>query len=772
MDYIKSLNDAQKEIATDNTFQHRQHATCIIACAGAGKTKTLIAKIIYMIKELNCDPRDFFITTFTRNAASELKERLLEHLTIEELSLMTIGTFHSIAYSKINNVFDYPVEDNIEGYLYKYCDFINPEIAQDIAIESQDEIYDDDDNLINEERKEIVEMTDDTHHYKYIFIDEYQDVNDIQEKIITALYKHAQLLVVVGDDQQNIYTFRDTKIKYILEFTKNHNNAEYKYLVKNYRCNTNFVTLANAVLSENKNKLDKTIEAMKQDKPKKIMVVSFENQKKQLKHIIKSVMDCDTSSNLHNIAILARNNSVLKTLESTFTAMSIPTFYMESNDSGEKQSIQDISGRLILSTIHGTKGLEFDVVYIIDVNNGIFPSSFCEDIEEERRLFYVGITRSKKKLYICYVEHQPSVFINEIKQHDNCKDILTFKAQNNGDIILKSKYNGTLVEDYSVSNIIGKMNYLDYEDFRNNIFDYHEEIPEIVHLHSEIPEEFGSFCENRNLMISNISAVFNDFLETYILRTIQSVTCSEIENLDYTIYALHCFKNGIEDIKARKHDDTLEQNFGINIKDKSDEYIEQLVLYYQSGIKINSYINKEFVEYFVKAYKNYKSDRASSSIVFDIFIISLIKGIIRGRNSILHLINFENGFDNNKINKSDLLVYRDWFEELELSYSGYFDGTEHINTAFAIFDKQSKIKGILDLQHDDTIFKIKSNNGLKPQADTLIQTLAYSSLARVNNKVINKCSIYNPLTGYIHTWNLSEWTSENDVIYFMTDRYT
>lgn len=744
MDYIESLNDEQKEIAIDNTFITEKCATCIIACAGAGKTKTLIAKIIYMIKELCCNPKDFFITTFTRNAANELKERLSEFISLDIINEMTLGTFHSIAYSKINDNYDYPVEDNIESYLYKYCDYIT---GTDIVI--------------------------DEHVYQYIFIDEYQDVNDIQENIISALYANAKLLVTVGDDQQNIYTFRDTKIKYILEFAKRYENAQYKYLIKNYRCNTNCVTLANAVLSYNNNKIDKVIEAMKDDKPKKIMMISFKNQKSQLQHIVKFVTESDTSNNYHKTAILARNNAVLKKLESTFASLYIPTFYIESGDE-DKQNIQDISGRLILSTIHGTKGLEFDNVYIIDVNCGVFPSSYSTDIEEERRLFYVGITRPKKKLYICYDERQPSIFINEIKKHVNYKEIINYKTENNGNIIIaKNNTHTTHSEDYSVNNIMSKMKYPDFEDFRDNIFNYHTIIPSVIYLHSAIPKEFGVFCQSKNLVLANVSIIFNDFLETYIMRTIQHVMGSEIENLDYTIYAFHYYKNGIQDIRNRKHDKTIEDKFGIDIKDKSDEYLERLILYYQTGVKIKSYISEEFLTYFVKAYENYKSDKDSSDIIYDIFIISLIKGIIRGRNSILQLINFDkNTFDNTKINNKDLQQYDEWLKELEDSYMEYFKYTESIKTSFAIFDKQSKVKCIIDLQCDDMIIKLKSNSGTKPQANTLIQTISYASLARINGNNIQQCSIYNPLSGHIHTWDLSEWDGEEDVIYFLTERFS
>ena len=116
--------------------------------------------------------------------------------------------------------------------------------------------------------------------------------------------------------------------------------------------------------------------------------------------------------------------------------------------------------------------------------------------------------------------------------------------------------------------------------------------------------------------------------------------------------------------------------------------------------------------------------------------------------------------------------YSEWLKELEDSYMEYFKYTETINTSFAIFDKQSKVKCIMDMQCDDMVIKLKSNSSVKPQANTLIQTIAYASLARINNNNIQKCSIYNPLTGHIHTWDLSDWNGEEDVIYFLTERFS
>ena len=175
-----NLNDAQIDIIKDNKFQISKQALCVIACAGSGKTTTIINKVLYMIKNLNCNPEEFILTTFTRNAAEEMSQRIKSQSNDINLDAITIGTFHSIALKQIIE-FNYQIEESKpesmpEEYLIKYLDLLND--PQYIC------------------------------PFKYIFIDEYQDINELQYLIIKKWFDQCKILVVVGDDQQNIYTFR------------------------------------------------------------------------------------------------------------------------------------------------------------------------------------------------------------------------------------------------------------------------------------------------------------------------------------------------------------------------------------------------------------------------------------------------------------------------------------------------------------------------------------------------------------------------------------
>jgi hypothetical protein len=198
-----------------------------------------------------------------------------------------------------------------------------------------------------------------SHTHKYIFIDEYQDINEIQEQIITRLYSspQSQLLVTVGDDQQNIYTFRKTNIKYILEFTSNYVNSHYFYLNRNYRSQKNIIGLANIILGYNQNKLDKELIPMSEIKLSKIQVKGFTNQHEELEFFVKAIQakiqDPESDIKLHDIVIVSRNNSSLQKIEAELAEKKIPTYYLETTQDNKvtRENIQRIKNRIILSTI-------------------------------------------------------------------------------------------------------------------------------------------------------------------------------------------------------------------------------------------------------------------------------------------------------------------------------------------------------------------------------------------------------------------------------------
>jgi len=745
MDHLINLNDEQHDIV--NTFVNTDiSSVCIVAGAGVGKTKTIVAGIINMIKIHRRNPEYFLITTFTRNAAAELKERLLEHLTETQVSKMTIGTFHSVAISFFAEADESYIDDDIESYLHMLKEFVT----------------------INKTK------------WRYVFIDEYQDINEVQEDIIYQLSQRAKMTVVVGDDQQNIYTFRKTNIKYILNFTEKYTTETKKsirkYLVKNYRCNRCFIGLANMILSYNVNKLDKELIAMRPDQDNKVTLMSCVDQKNQIKDIVELIIKAHNKSKpLHKMAIISRTNGTIKTLEQQLTEFGIPSFYIEpsSDNIFTQTSIQSIENRVILSTMHGTKGLEFDNVYIVDCNDGTFPSSMSTDIEEERRLFYVATTRAMKKLTICYDGHKPSIFINEILKHENCDQFVCQRSQFDREpLVFMPKKNYPIIKDFSVENIITKLEYYDYEDFCSNIMDYKETEPTIERLHRPMTNTFGTYT-HRELLVANTSKLFKNFIETYISRTIQHKCSLPIENIDYVMYAFKWCKESIEMIKSGENINMIDGLFNLNLKSKTKEQLDEYINYYQSGMRIFDQYDKTFKDKFVSSYGRYTSALPSNQIIFDIFVISLIKTLLfDGRSSIMHVINFNRTFEDRLINKGDIYEYKRWFKFVETALGEYFEEIDDVKISGTTFDTDTDIKSIINIKYDDSIMIVRPTTNIKPHVSSLIQVLGDASLERRNGHEINHCIIYNPITGLMHSWDISSWANHDDLIFYLTERFS
>jgi hypothetical protein len=741
MDYIEKLNKEQQDIILNKDFKKSKTAMCIIACAGSGKTTTIISKIVYMCNKLKCKPEHFFITTFTKNACNELKKRLEKYLDKKSIDLMTIGTFHSISYTHVigyqqnNNIID----DHIEQYLYDFYDLLN-----------------------NKKFKK---------KYYYIFIDEYQDINLIQENIITRLYnkKESKLLLTVGDDQQNIYTFRKTDINYILDFTKKYENGRYYFLNKNYRSQENIITLANIILKYNKKKItpeqlnnelnnesnnefNKMICMNNNIIKRKIKIINFNSIEEQCNEIVNIIKKNIYNENikLNNIAIIARNNFSLQNIECLLANQNIPSIFLDS-------IIENINfnNRIILSTIHGTKGLEFDNVFIIDLNYNIFPSSLCNDIEEERRLFYVAITRAKNNLILCYTKDNPSLFLNEIIDDRKSNDIIIKNCIIKENIIKER----IIKRNYNLLELIRRLEIKDYNKIKE-IFDYTRwEIKE-EKINNKISD--NNFFKN-NLILSNIGMIFYDFIKTFIFRSILLYNKKEIECLDYIFISLYEIKYNLKILKNEIGKKWVDKKYGTKLLNRDDEYINNIINYIDKHNDIKNKIDNINIEKYKNAYINYCSNISSNEIIFDIFIISTIKSILRGRKSFQYLINFSDSYNIHKINISDLVFYKNWFDDIFNSCS-LFISSNIFNIQLNIRDPKTKIKCIIDLIIDDSIIEIRTSNDNKVTIEIIIKLLCYVGICRNNGYIINYIKLYNPLNGLLLTWDIKLWDLHNDLL--------
>jgi len=259
--------------------------------------------------------------------------------------------------------------------------------------------------------------------YQYILVDEFQDVNNLQVDLIKLLLTDQTQLFCVGDDWQSIYGFRGSNVSYIVDFENHFPNSKVIKLNLNYRSTQNIVGASNEVIKHNKFKVEKEIQASKKSEHK-IVVYSGSNQDENIQFCFDKVRELlEEGLTNDDILFLYRRSKMYS-----------PYFFRFKNEGMRVQS----------KTIHAAKGLEAKVVFIIGLTegNGGFPDIWLEDrifqvikkanhdllMEEERRLFYVAITRAKDKLFLITEKGNESSFLKEIPETFTVKTSIPIKS--------------------------------------------------------------------------------------------------------------------------------------------------------------------------------------------------------------------------------------------------------------------------------------------------------------------------------------------------------
>ncbi len=257
--------------------------------------------------------------------------------------------------------------------------------------------------------------------YHYLLVDEFQDVNNLQVEMIKLLLTEKTQLFCVGDDWQSIYGFRGSNVDCILNFDQNFESAKTIKLNLNYRSTQSIVGASNEVIKHNKFKIEKEIFASKIS-TFKIMEYEGNNQEENVAFCVEKVRQLlKEGFKNDDILFLYRRSKMYQ-----------PYYFALRNEDLKVQG----------KTIHGAKGLEAKVVFIVGLTDGYggFPDIWLEDrifqvikpanhdslMEEERRLFYVAITRAKDQLYLITEKGNASRFLKEIP--DEYKEILTAQS--------------------------------------------------------------------------------------------------------------------------------------------------------------------------------------------------------------------------------------------------------------------------------------------------------------------------------------------------------
>ena len=375
-----TLNEEQYAVVT-SPIQENQR---ILASAGSGKTTTITARIAYLVEEYQMDPSRILLVSFSRSAAQEMIHRVRRLIGD---TTMYAGTFHALSSQILRERAPHLVRDQpfIDELPYRLLAWLQTEEGVRWA-----------------------------KRFRTIIVDEFQDINEIQWKILQAFCHRTATMSIVGDDAQNIYTWRGSSVEFILNFHEAMPSVKDYQLCRNYRSTESIVTIANSVMRFIPTLPFKEKMMAHQKGGRKPEVHFFFRSVDEYDWIVNSLEKMTKSLPSFQFAVLSRYNSDLFKMEERMhqKGMSYQLLTQYHPDQPAK-----VSKRITLATIHASKGLEWDIVFFMNLHDDVFPSRKSdEDIVCERRLFYVGVTRAKKGLYLTYSRQERALsrFVREI----------------------------------------------------------------------------------------------------------------------------------------------------------------------------------------------------------------------------------------------------------------------------------------------------------------------------------------------------------------------
>lgn len=442
----------------------------IVAGPGSGKTTVLTQRIAHLIKDKSIQSENCLAITFTRRAAQEMRERLNKILE-NKASLLNIHTFHSLCFSILKENYEraglnenFTVMSEQEKALCKDEKLLENALGFDDLIILTVKLLEENEDILNTYRS----------RFKYVSVDEYQDIDENQYKLIRLLVPQNGNIFVIGDPNQAIYGFRGGDAKFFNNFTQDYPDTRIINLKNNYRSTNSIVDASNQMINcfNIVSKFDKPHE--------KITIHKAPTDKAEAEFIASTIEnligghsffsidsqrtdggECDYS--FSDFAILYRTSSQLPPIIEALKRTGMP-FVKLSNDllceqkpvmellnslndnepicdqlknsnleiddyilkyliniaktsKDKNEFIHEVSllteadtldkraDRITLMTLHASKGLEFKCVFIAGLENEILPlyrAKEEKEIEEERRLLYVGMTRAKERLFLTH----------------------------------------------------------------------------------------------------------------------------------------------------------------------------------------------------------------------------------------------------------------------------------------------------------------------------------------------------------------------------------
>ena len=450
----------------------------VVAGAGSGKTTTILGKILYLLQSGFASPPEILVLSFTHDSATELRERFLREYYqkfAEQILLrkspppnITIETFHSLALKLLRSLWpDFSVavsktdsDDSLssgsddeatpESIIREFLDLHELEsetvtqIASKISSEEYRKLFLTVFEQYQKELSELLEKHQTTFsgliklairylrsgqiktRYRYIIVDEYQDLSALRQKFLHLLIESSRAsLFAVGDDWQAIYGFSGSRVDFTLNFRKFWGDFSLHRISKTYRFGPTLARLSSSFIMQDHTQIQKQIQSQKEDSLEPVVEICGESERLDLEVLT------------YYFESLPRDSSILllgRFQIDRFRLAHCSKFKL-TPDGIEFQTRPDLKIRFL--TVHQSKGLEAD--YVIILNNREaklgFPAHVKDpplkaelvrivdelkldqaSVNEERRLFYVALTRAKQQVILLTVDGKESSFIMELRR--------------------------------------------------------------------------------------------------------------------------------------------------------------------------------------------------------------------------------------------------------------------------------------------------------------------------------------------------------------------
>ena len=567
--YLKFLNESQKE-----AVEIVSGSTLVLAGAGSGKTRVLTYKLLHLLAKKILTPNQILAVTFTNKAALEMKSRVSKMLNFP-IDRMWLGTFHSLSlkilrkhYEKINlkqNFVIIDTDDQIK-LIKKICEQekidtkeispkffasaidnlknkgvfstelkpskyrINDEELRKVYKIYQEELIRincvDFGDLILLCIKLFKENEDVKKHYQnlfhFILVDEYQDINFIQQKWLEFLYQGHKNICCVGDDDQSIYSWRGADVTNLLEFKKNFHTPKIIRLEQNYRSTKNILECASVLIDKNKNRYGKKLWSENEVGDKVVINGFWETKEEAIYTTDQIEMLIAKKIQLSEIAILFRVAAHTRSFEDRLISIGLPYKIIGGLRFYERKEIKDIVAYLrLINNLSDDLALE----RIINIPRRGIGKTTLSKITQISRLNNISMFEALKDF-----SSENSTKVNLEIKNFVLKVINWRKIKNNFDHIELTK---TILED---------SNYIEYLENEAKNSKNPENLSRIDNI-NEFIESLKDF-ENLEGFLEHVGLVMENFANTDS-QTISLMTMHGAKGLEFDYVFLAGWEEGV-----------------------------------------------------------------------------------------------------------------------------------------------------------------------------------------------------------------------------------